>query len=169
MNYVYAVTNDQDGSVYYGITKDVVRRWNGHLRHVKTGKWTGQNHLYQAIRASSNWATGFTFEVLPVCFDTREEAEEMEVHLIANARIKGWPCYNIRDGGDGGDHSAETKTRISANMDRDAVSAAALEQWKNQSKDQVRNMGRMNTGTKAAEAWRKRREKYGPNGRRVSP
>lgn len=102
---VYRITNSINGKLYFGLSSRPSSRWSTHKRRAIDGY---VSKLSAAIRKYG--ATAFLFEVIHWC-DSREDANELEHFFIeeAGTRLSG---YNIREGGDSGAHSEESKIKI---------------------------------------------------------
>ncbi len=107
MWYVYKHTNIYNGKVYIGMTsKD-----NPAIRWGKQGSGYSKNLHFTATIKKYGWDEGFTHEVL-FAFETKAEAEEKEIELIAfyNATNPNLG-YNILIGGNCTDHPSEETRR----------------------------------------------------------
>lgn len=102
---VYKVTNSVNGKLYFGISVRPASRWSTHKNRANAGYIS---KLSAAIRKYG--ADAFSFEVIHWC-ESREDANELEHFFIeeVGTRVSG---YNIREGGDSGSHSEESKIKI---------------------------------------------------------
>jgi group I intron endonuclease len=121
MGYIYLITNTINDKWYFGQTTDSPKvRMNKHRsdcrRHIEDLKrgYKLKNHggcpkLYNAMYAHG--MENFHMEVVAVC-ETQDELNKCEVYHINmfDTIING---YNIKEGGDSGRHSEETKQVIS--------------------------------------------------------
>lgn len=88
---VYQHINRTNGKVYVGITgRSVEERWKG------GSAYKDCRHFYRAIQ-KYGW-DGFLHEILYTNL-SREQAQQIEVELIASYRASGCECYNILPGG----------------------------------------------------------------------
>lgn len=95
---VYCITHKESGKVYVGQTvKTLHIRKLGHLRDVKNGS---KYPLHRAIRKYGE--DGFEWSILCEC-NTKEELDKKEKYYIKKYRAKRTGCYNLTDGGEGGD------------------------------------------------------------------
>lgn len=102
---VYKITNSINGKLYFGLSSRPSSRWSTHKRRAIDGY---VSKLSVAMR--KHGVAAFSFEVIHWC-DSREDANELEHFFIeeAGTRFSG---YNIREGGDSGSHSEESKIKI---------------------------------------------------------
>jgi group I intron endonuclease len=102
---VYKITNSVNGKLYFGLSAHPASRWSTHKRRAIDGY---VSKLSMAMR--KHGVAAFSFEVIHWC-DSREDANELEHFFIeeAGTRLSG---YNIREGGDSGSHSEESKIKI---------------------------------------------------------
>jgi group I intron endonuclease len=121
MGYIYLISNTINNKWYVGQTTESLKvRMNKHKsdyrRHAEDLKrgYRLKNHggcpkLYNAMYAHG--IENFSIELLETC-NTQDELNESEVYFIlAFDTIKNG--YNIKEGGDSGRHSEETKQVIS--------------------------------------------------------
>lgn len=96
--YIYKVTNNINGKVYIGRTKNIDARWKNHCMTAKSGKYCYK--LHKAIRKFG--PENFTVEQID-CSATKEEADAKEVYWIEkyNSMESG---YNSSPGGKAGGH-----------------------------------------------------------------
>lgn len=102
---VYKITNTVNNKFYFGLSAYPTARWSTHKRRARDGY---VSKLCAAMR--KHGLDSFTFEIIHWC-DSREDANELEHFVIeeCNARTYG---YNIREGGDSGSLSEESKIKI---------------------------------------------------------
>ena len=102
---VYKITNLLDAKFYIGISVDPQKRWSTHKhRRVQVAK----SKLYAAM--SKHGVNNFAFTIIHWC-TSRQEANELE-HFLIDWCGTNKTGYNIREGGDSGAHSEETKVKI---------------------------------------------------------
>ena len=89
---VYRITCSENGRIYIGSSKDIMRRWRNHksdLRH-------GQHHSPDLQRDFNQYGlTAFKFEILKEC--SYSEAKAIEIEFIE----KEQPFYNAKCNGQG--------------------------------------------------------------------
>jgi group I intron endonuclease len=97
-----------NGKRYIGLTtKTLKRRMIEHKHHSKYSN----TRFYNAVR-KYGWEN-ITWSVIAKC-STEEEMKEKEIQYIKDFRtLERDFGYNLREGGDGGTHSEETKRKIS--------------------------------------------------------
>ena len=96
------------GRSYIGYTKDLNSRVIAHRHAAKTG---GTSYFHCALR--KHGADNFKWEVLAIV-QGEGEAKRLEVELIAKFQTKAPGGYNLTDGGEGMNPTAETRARMSA-------------------------------------------------------
>ena len=112
----YLITNEVNGKVYVGYTKNLTKRWE---RHVKLAKGTGRFRLNLAM--AKHGVENFTIRVIEDNMNTKAEACDRERFWIARYESFVDPTkgYNMTPGGEGGPtflgrhHSKETKRKMS--------------------------------------------------------
>lgn len=135
---VYCHTNKQNGKKYIGITgQKPEKRWRNGLGY-KT-----QQRFWNAIQLHG-WHA-FTHEILYTDL-TKEEAEELEIQLIAKYETQNpMKGYNIAAGGNattgflGHRHTEESRKKMSESHKRIAKS----EKWKEQFMEKEKVIGRL--------------------------
>ena len=109
---LYLVTCKASGKLYVGQTsQSLKKRWAHHLYMAKTGKGNGCSALHGAMQKYGV----DQFEVEEIGrFSSREElnAAEAEAIIRCNSRVPNG--YNLKSGGEAGDHSSVTKAKMSA-------------------------------------------------------
>ena len=105
---IYKITNRINGKSYIGLTTvSLQRRWGQHIYSSKTKNYP----LYYSIRKYG--IEKFSIEVLCICYSKEElDNEENEYIKKYNSKNRDFG-YNLRDGGNGGNLSEETKKKIS--------------------------------------------------------
>lgn len=106
---IYAITNNVNGRIYIGQSKNIPKRWNNHTSTLNRG--VGDNVLLQ-----NDWtflgSSCFTFVILECC--ETHLLEERECFYISLYKEQV-PLYNFTDGGKGSNgykHTDEAKTRM---------------------------------------------------------
>lgn len=101
MHYLYRIVNNISGTVYYGITNNLINRIAAHKHSALKSKSNRvyKCPLYCAIR-SYGWEA---FSVSCVqTFETLAEAQQAEVDIISKCKDDGTKMYNLHPGGTGG-------------------------------------------------------------------
>jgi hypothetical protein len=98
-----------DGVPFY-VGKGHPRRPWDHIRQARRGQ---QSHKANVIRKIEREGSTVKVEVV---FETDDEAEAFteEIRRIAAYRVSGLILTNLKSGGQGGNHSAETRVKLSA-------------------------------------------------------
>jgi len=102
---IYKITNNIDGMCYVGCSKDIYKRWKGHLKK--------SSRNYRISNALQKYGKdNFTFEILlecpTMCFDYWEQ------HYIAKFNCISPNGYNLTSGGEyRKEYSEETRKKIS--------------------------------------------------------
>lgn len=102
---VYKITNLVNGKLYFGLSSSPAARWSTHKRRAKDGR---VSKLSAAMRKYG--VDQFQFDIVHWC-ETRAGANELEHFFIEECGTRGFG-YNIREGGDSGSHSEESKIKI---------------------------------------------------------
>lgn len=102
---VYKISNTVNSKLYFGISAYPISRWSTHKRRVRNG---GRSKLYAAM--DKYGVDKFIFEIVHWC-DNRDDANDLE-HFLIEECCTNKTGYNIREGGDSGAHSEETKAKI---------------------------------------------------------
>lgn len=104
---VYLIRNKVSGKMYVGSSKDIESRWKDHKRRLNNGIHKNE-HLQRAWKKYGE--SGFTFTTIETC--EREMLVELEQKYIDkyDSINKG---YNQREAGSIGQHSEETKKKMS--------------------------------------------------------
>ena len=101
---IYKVTNNINGKVYIGRTKNTVEhRWKQHCHNAKS------KHAHFKLQAAIREFGPENFSIVQIdCAATKEEADAKEVYWIShcNAVEEG---YNISPGGRNGGHRKKVK------------------------------------------------------------
>lgn len=135
MHYLYKITNQFNGKVYIGQSKEETGRWKQHKYFAKNPEKTGQ-YIHRAM--AKYGIDNFQFEILAVS-KSQKDADETEIILIHqyDSRNKEHG-YNIKPGGDTWDdemrqHMSEKIKQHYQNHpeERERVSAQAKEFWQN--------------------------------------
>ena len=105
MGYIYKITNRIDKKIYVGQTiRDVEERWKAHLHK-------GSNCRYLSSAIKKYGVDNFEFKLVCITFDN--QLDDMEIKYIKQYNSLVPNGYNLRIGGNGGRHHAETKQKIS--------------------------------------------------------
>ncbi len=105
---LYKITHTASGKMYFGVAKDVAKRWSRH-RSVTWGKHGGCPYLHAALMLYGLEA--FTFEVVAV-YQTTDEALAAEREHIAEYRTNEREFgYNLTNGGDYAPTNGPEKTK----------------------------------------------------------
>lgn len=112
---VYRITCLENGTKYFGKTKNPERRWKSHkndaLKHAKYPlHFSMQKHGIEK----------FIFKIIHSC-ETELQSFELEKSEIAAAKKRGEKLYNLTEGGEGMSgfhHVAETREKISQGMSK---------------------------------------------------
>ncbi|MDZ4170602.1 MAG: GIY-YIG nuclease family protein [Methanobacteriaceae archaeon] len=109
--YVYKIENIINGKVYIGqTTTKPEKRERDHFYELRNN-----NHRNSHLQNSFNFHGESNFKFSVICwFNSKDELNRAEIHYMdsydAINRNKG---YNIREGGDNGKHSKETRRKLS--------------------------------------------------------
>lgn len=104
---MYRCTNTQNGKAYIGKSSYPLKdRWRWHCSASRAGS---SLLLHRAIRKYGE--SVFKLEVLREVA-TEEEVNALERHFIQVENTQAPKGYNLREGGEGGRHSEETKLKI---------------------------------------------------------
>ena len=117
--YIYCITNEIDGRLYIGQTKDPYKRWNRHLGYARHQNYKSKGDLY--LDMGRLGADNFSFKVIDTC--EHAEMDEREKFWIRKLNSLAPNGYNLLRGGvtlRGKDnpfwrhkHTQETKKKIS--------------------------------------------------------
>jgi group I intron endonuclease len=108
MGYIYTITNKTDNKTYVGqTTGDLERRWKGHLKK-------GSNCRYLKYAINKYGVDNFVFKLVCITFDN--QLDDMEIQYIEKYNCLVPNGYNLRLGGNGGRHHAETKHKIAESL-----------------------------------------------------
>lgn len=91
--FVYVLENLLNGRRYYGITKDLLKRWESHRMDLLAGR---HNNKYMEQDFKEQKELNYKMKVISVCF-SKEEALTIEKELI----IEDDNCYNMMNAGEG--------------------------------------------------------------------
>jgi group I intron endonuclease len=107
-NYIYKITNEINNKVYVGKTKDFVARKSDHLHSLRNN-----SHHNSHIQNSFNkyGESAFSFEIIGYFTEKINEKEKEYIELYNS--LDPSLGYNIKEGGEGGLHSLETKIKMS--------------------------------------------------------
>lgn len=114
--YIYKITNLINNGVYVGQTsRTIMERFSDHI--INSNKYvdgkSGYSHLYRAMKKYGS--ENFVIEQIDSA-DSKEELDEKEKYWILYYRSCNLVCYNIADGGTGGNtwdnHTLEEKLII---------------------------------------------------------
>ena len=107
--YIYKITNQTNGKIYIGQTKNPSHRWSAHKCEAKRDKL--QLPIYHAFRKYG--IESFSFEIIEIC-ENLEKANEMEVkHITEYDSRNPDNGYNVSPGGLNFEMTEETKKKIS--------------------------------------------------------
>lgn len=109
MGYIYKITNISTKKSYVGQTtkEDVNDRWKEHLK-----KGSNCSKLIESIKECGK--DQFTFTIICICFE--EDLNRFEKEYIKKFDTIFPNGYNIREGGNNGKHSKETRKKISTTL-----------------------------------------------------
>lgn len=107
--FIYEILNTQNNKRYVGQTTSTLdKRWKEHCRLLNQN----QHHCIPLQRAWIKYGSD-SFKFLKVCeCKTLEELNNFEFELINFDKISN-KSYNVKDGGNNGKHSLETKKHLS--------------------------------------------------------
>lgn len=91
--FVYVLENRLNGRRYYGMTKDLLKRWESHRMDLLAGR---HNNKYMQQDFEEQKELNYKMKVISVCF-SKEEASTIEKELI----IEDDNCYNMMNAGEG--------------------------------------------------------------------
>ena len=108
MGYIYKITNRTDNKIYVGQTiRDVETRWKDHLK-----KGSKCRYLSSAIKKYG--VDNFDFKLVCITFDNQLDGMEIKYIEQYNSLVPNG--YNLKNGGNGGRHHAETNQKISESL-----------------------------------------------------
>ena len=108
MGYIYTITNKTDNKIYVGQTiQDLEKRWKEHLKK-------GSNCRYLKSAINKYGVDNFVFKLVCITFDN--QLDDMEIQYIEKYNCLAPNGYNLRLGGNGGRHHAETNQKISESL-----------------------------------------------------
>ena len=139
---IYCIRNRVNGKVYTGQTRNLAKRKSAH-------KLGDSNCLaLQSAIGKYGWHN-FSWEVLELCLE--ENLNVRECHWIATLDCMSPNGYNIKQGGDSGRHSEETRQKLSEIQ-------SSKQTWLGRKHTQVskRKMAEARTGTKHTAESRKK-------------
>jgi group I intron endonuclease len=111
MGRVYLITNLINRKVYVGKTaQSLAARWRDHVKSARAGD-TSCRVLYAAMRKYS--AESFCVSQLGIA-QTEAGLGALERYWICSLKCQAPNGYNIREGGQGGAHSEETREKMRA-------------------------------------------------------
>ena len=132
--YVYCISNNDDGKMYIGYTKQFERRIKDHCKSEKV--------IGRAIRKHGK--ENFTFQKL-LWFDTEAKAKDTERYIISELNTLCPFGYNVHEGGSGGNTMAganeEKKKERNENISKGVKEAyikmtpQEIKEWKNNLKE----------------------------------
>ena len=96
MYYIYGIYDTINGSLYIGLTNNLTRRWNEHIKNSKVVS-DRKRPLYQAM--SIHGVDNFIFKQLDL-LDDLSEARLLERTWIRELRVLGYLLYNMTEGGE---------------------------------------------------------------------
>jgi group I intron endonuclease len=110
MHFLYKITNQLNGKIYIGQSKNDKYRWRQHLYFAKNPNKTGQ-YIHHAM--AKYGAENFEFQIIAFCRN-QEDANNIENTLILQYNSRDTQFgYNLTVGGNYGGHSEETKRKLS--------------------------------------------------------
>lgn len=93
---IYCITNTINNKKYIGQSRNIEKRWQGHICELKKNKH-GNSHLQNAW--TSYGSTSFTFAIIEIC--TKDELTERENHwMTMHNTLDRKLGYNLREAGD---------------------------------------------------------------------
>ncbi len=107
---LYFIRNTRSGRLYLGQASDTEQRLRGHRHRLKNG--THANPILQNAW-NKDGAASFTFRHMKTINDHKQRCAE-EVSILASLRARGRKLYNIGEGGEGQQHTPESRAKISA-------------------------------------------------------
>ncbi len=105
MQYIYGIVNKTSGKRYIGKSVDPHARFQQHRSSARTGS---TSVIHNAIRKYGS--DGFEFDIIACAVD--EDINWLEQYYIQWYNCISPRGYNLREGGQGGRHSEETKERM---------------------------------------------------------
>src|SRR5699024_1902922 len=91
--FVYVLENRLNGRRYYGMTKELLNRWESHRMNLLASR---HNNKYMEQDFKEQKELNYKMKVISVCF-SKEEALTIEKELI----IEDDNCYNMMNAGEG--------------------------------------------------------------------
>jgi group I intron endonuclease len=112
MHYIYIIKNKINKKIYVGQTVCPKQRWKQHISHMKNNI-NKSPHLYSSMNKYG--LENFVFIIIKEC-ESLEKANNAECFWIEclKTRDKNFG-FNVKEGGNNGLHSAETKLKMSIN------------------------------------------------------
>lgn len=109
MFHIYVISRTSDGrAVYVGQTVNLKKRMKSHFDKKST--------QVIGLAIKKHGPENFRFEAMPICFETRVEADDAEIHMIKALKTHvSEGGYNVEWGGNGrGKVADETRLKLSA-------------------------------------------------------
>ena len=105
MGFIYKIVNKANGMIYIGQTiKSLQERWRQH--RTKSSNCRYLKHAFKKYGIDN-----FDFIMICICFD--EDLDKFEIQYMKSLNSMVPNGYNLREGGNSGRHSEETKKKIS--------------------------------------------------------
>ena len=130
---IYKIWINDSSYIYIGQSKDLGKRNRSHIWDLKRGL-----HNNPKLQNAYNKYGAYHFEVVELC--SEERLNEREVYYIKKQNSLSPRGYNLKEGGDSGRHTEETKAKISA-----------ANKGKKRSEEAKANMSAANKGKKHSE------------------
>lgn len=101
---IYKIQNKVNGKVYIGQSVNIASRWKGHIASLRNN-----HHRNDHLQKSWNKYGEDNFDFSILCECNKEELDDKEIHYINYYKSTDSEYgYNLRDGGEGGNMTAET-------------------------------------------------------------
>lgn len=94
MQYLYLITNTQNGKIYVGLTEDPEKRWK---KHQADSNYRGKYEMYRSMKKNGIGTFKFTVIATAPDRDTIARGEKSVIHCL---KTLGFELYNLTDGGE---------------------------------------------------------------------